>query len=100
MGVQRGSVLGPLLFPIYITDLPQGLHTEGILFADDTSLFSVDDNNDESAYKLNNHLINVQDWPYKRKMSFNREKKNQPRKLYSLEKLKMLLNLNSILTVA
>ena len=88
MGVQRGSVLGPLLFPIYITDLPQGLHTEGILFADDTSLFSVDDNNDESAYKLNNHLINVQDWAYKRKMSFNRERKKPAQEIIFSRKAK------------
>ena len=40
-GVQQGSILGPLLFFIYLNDSPDGLKSECKLFADCTSLFSL-----------------------------------------------------------
>ena len=41
LGVPQGTVVGPLLFLIYIHDLSNKLSSNPRLFADDMSLFSV-----------------------------------------------------------
>ena len=58
VGVPQGSVLGPLLFSIYFNDLPNGLNSNAKLFADETSLFSIVHNINDSTNLLNSDLSN------------------------------------------
>ena len=60
--VPQGSILGPLLFLIYLNDLAFGLSSNAKLFADDTSLFSVVHNANTTAKELNNDLVKINRW--------------------------------------
>ena len=70
-GVPQGSILGPLLFLVYINDLPNGLKSNAKLFADDTSLFTMVKDKQESADVLNKNLSLISKWVFNWKMLFN-----------------------------
>ena len=55
-GIPQGSILGPLLFLIYINDLSDGLQCNPKLSADDTSLFASVHNINKATNDLNNDL--------------------------------------------
>ena len=70
-GVPQDSVLGPLLFLVYINDLENDIKSNVKFFADDTSLFSIVSNPTLSASDLNFDLTAIENWAYHWKMLFN-----------------------------
>ena len=72
-GVPQGSVLGPLLFLIYINDLDVGLVSRIAKFADDTKL-GIDAMDPESVDGLRRDLIQIGEWSEKWQMPFNVDK--------------------------
>ena len=76
-GVPQGSVLGPLLFLIYINDLPENLISVSKLFADDTSIFSTVHDIVKSSEDLNKDLDTVKDWAFQWRMNFNPDPNKQ-----------------------
>jgi len=74
-GVPQGSVLGPVLFLIYINDLSRCSNKlKFVHFADDTTIFYSADNVDEAVNEINVELIRVQDWMYANRLSLNANK--------------------------
>ena len=71
--VQQGSILGLLLFLVYINDHPKNLETVAKLSAGDTSLFSAVHDFLHSTEIMKNDLIKMSKLEYQWKMSFNPE---------------------------
>ena len=70
-GVPQGSVLGPLLFLIYINDLTENISSQMKLFADDSSLFVKVNDVDTTQRILENDLKTIASWAHQWKMKFN-----------------------------
>jgi hypothetical protein len=73
-GVPQGSILGPLLFLVFVNDITEYLESDIHLFADDTSLMEIIENHVASYAKLNRDLTKLTTWANKWLVTFNPSK--------------------------
>ena len=70
-GVPQGSILGPLLFLIYVNDMSQAVKCDLFLYADDTCLVCQHKDINKIENQLNEDFCNICDWFVDNKLSIH-----------------------------
>ena len=75
LGIGQGSLLGPLLFAIYINDITDlNLNAKITLYADDSSLVFISDTFEDLENKVNESLIRINEWIEDNRLTLNVDK--------------------------
>lgn len=83
-GVPQGSVLGPVLYTIYTSDMPIEDNVTIATYADDTAILASDVSPNEASFLVQRYLNQLQMWLSKWKICINAEKSNHV--LFTLKK--------------
>ena len=71
-GIPQGSLLGPRLYTIYVSDLPDAITLVNVLmYADDTTIYCIGKCFDEVCLKLNKILDELRLWSLRSKLSIH-----------------------------
>lgn len=73
-GVPQGSILGPLLFLLFINDLPFHIDVTTDLYADDTTLYEINKSKEEIETKLQKAMSDLSQWCIENGMVINQDK--------------------------
>ena len=93
-GVPQGSILGPLLFLIYVNDMPQAVKSNLFLCADDSCLVFQEKDAIEIEKQLNEDFTNICEWFVDNRLSIHfGEDKTKSILFASIRKIKRVLKL-------
>lgn len=69
-GVPQGSLLGPYLFSLFVNDLPEVMHADSLMFADDVKVFSTVSSQDD-CLRIQRSLEDLDRWCIENRMDLN-----------------------------
>ena len=102
IGVPQGSVLGPLLFLVHISDLRYATTLENLNFADDTMLYKTFEKSDEIQKIMNEEMMKVNNWLDTNHLRLNTSKTKYMifckdlKKFKSLDKIKLKIGAKEV----